>query len=191
MASQAAFLARNPDYQKRKNAEFYARNREREKARAQEWRRQNVEHCKAATKQWREANKERFAEMSRTWFEQNKAYRAEYRRQQYAERRERENELARQYKKANPAKMVALAVKRAAIKRNAIPPWADLAKIEAIYEEARRRSRETGIPHHVDHIYPLQSKVVCGLHCETNLQILTAAENQSKSNRLPQLLENP
>ena len=127
--------------------------------------------------------------MSKSWFERNKEYRAEYRRQQYAERREHENELARQYKRANRAKMVALAAKRAAIKRNAIPPWADLAKVETIYEEARRLTRETGIPHHVDHIYPLQSRVVCGLHCETNLQILTAAQNQSKSNKLPQLLE--
>lgn len=58
--------------------------------------------------------------------------------------------------------------------------WADKKAIKAIYEEARRRSTETGIPHEVDHIVPIQGRKVCGLHVENNLQILTKSENIRK-----------
>jgi hypothetical protein len=74
-------------------------------------------------------------------------------------------------------------MKRMAAKKQAVPIWADFKTITKLYEEARNRAKATGIKHHVDHIVPLQSPIVCGLHCEANLQILTAFENQSKRNR--------
>lgn len=64
-----------------------------------------------------------------------------------------------------------------------MPPWANGAAIRAIYAEAKRLTRETGIQHHVDHIIPLQGERVTGLHVETNLQILTGSENSRKRNR--------
>ena len=66
------------------------------------------------------------------------------------------------------------------------PAWVskhELQRIKALYKEAARLTAATGITHHVDHIFPLQGELVCGLHCLSNLQILTQAENCSKSNR--------
>src|SRR5690606_9640799 len=48
--------------------------------------------------------------------------------------------------------------KRKRLIRQATPAWADLDAIAAIYELARLRTNQTGIPHCVDHEIPLQGK---------------------------------
>lgn len=95
----------------------------------------------------------------------------------------RRAEYISQWHKENRAHWRAYKKNRDAMKLNATPAWADLQAIRAVYEEAERLTRETGIKHHVDHIVPLQSEYVCGLHCEANLQVLTESENCSKNNR--------
>lgn len=68
-------------------------------------------------------------------------------------------------------------------RRMILAPWADSRAVRAIYAKARRITRETGVPHHVDHIIPLQGTYVSGLHVETNLRIVEGAENLRKGNR--------
>jgi len=68
-------------------------------------------------------------------------------------------------------------------KFQSIPPWANKNAIQQIYIQARHLTEITGINHEVDHIIPSTHPLVCGLHVETNLQILTESENCSKSNR--------
>lgn len=68
------------------------------------------------------------------------------------------------------------------MKMNATPAWANKEEIEKIYEEAARL-RGLGQDVEVDHIIPLNGKNICGLHIETNLQIITAAENRLKGAR--------
>lgn len=68
----------------------------------------------------------------------------------------------------------------------ATPAWADIDKIKAIYSEAARLTIETGVPHEVDHFYPLQSNIGCGLHVEANLRIISKTENAAKSNKWPE-----
>jgi excisionase family DNA binding protein len=73
--------------------------------------------------------------------------------------------------------------KRRTAKLQRTPPWADMAAIRAVYAEAARLTKATGVPHHVDHEIPLQGEFVSGLHVHDNLQILTGTENSKKRNR--------
>lgn len=72
-------------------------------------------------------------------------------------------------------------------KQHAMPKWLtreDLALIDEIYREARLRSEESGEPHQVDHVVPLNGKTVCGLHVPWNLEVKTALANRLKGNLL-------
>jgi hypothetical protein len=83
----------------------------------------------------------------------------------------------------NPGKANALTWRRRAHKLRATPAWADQKKIKGFYETSAGLSMLLGEWYNVDHIVPLQSQYVCGLHCEANLQVILKSENQSKNNR--------
>ena len=87
------------------------------------------------------------------------------------------------WRKAFPEKGSAKTAAYRARKLKATPSWADPVLILAFYEEAQRLTLKTGIVHHVDHMVPLQSKKVCGLHTQDNLCVLVGSDNISKSNR--------
>ena len=74
-------------------------------------------------------------------------------------------------------------VRRKRAKDRATPAWADLDKVREIYRQCMETSKETGVKHHVDHIVPLTSRLVSGLHNEFNLQIIPAIDNLKKANR--------
>ena len=73
-------------------------------------------------------------------------------------------------------------------RRRAQCAWADEDKIRRFYEEARRLTKETGIKYTVDHVIPIKSDLVCGLHNEFNLRVLTKKENSAKKNKFHEAL---
>lgn len=80
-------------------------------------------------------------------------------------------------------KAASLALRRAR-KKYATPKWSNSFFIREAYHLARLRTKATGFKWHVDHIYPLQSPLVCGLHVEQNLQVIPALVNQRKHNKV-------
>jgi 5-methylcytosine-specific restriction endonuclease McrA len=71
--------------------------------------------------------------------------------------------------------------------RQATPPWISRKQksdMRALYQAAIHMSKTTGEQYVVDHIVPLRSDVVCGLHVPWNLRVITQEENLKKSNKL-------
>jgi hypothetical protein len=87
-------------------------------------------------------------------------------------------------KKISKSKSRAKWAKYKASKLNAIPVWGNNKAIKSLYALSSFLTLSTfGNGYHVDHIVPLNNDLVCGLHCEDNLQILRAEHNLSKSNQ--------
>jgi hypothetical protein len=93
---------------------------------------------------------------------------------------------AKKYVENNRAKVNAKLRKRYANKLNRTPLWLtedDLWIIEQAYELAALRTTVFGFAWHVDHVVPLQGKLVSGLHVPHNLQVIPARDNRAKSNK--------
>jgi hypothetical protein len=153
--------------------------------------------CKTCDALYRKNNKDKLRKYSHYYYQQNKQDVNNQRLHYRASNKEKIAQADRKYYKINKDKIsaqkklyytscvsefIARVAKRKAHQLQATPSWADKKSIAGIYYLATLFN-DTGIKLHVDHIVPLQSDVVCGLHCEANLQLLPASDNISKSNR--------
>lgn len=64
----------------------------------------------------------------------------------------------------------------------ATPPWADLAALQAVYDAAKMLRTVTGADWQVDHAIPLRGRLVSGLHCPDNLNLVPGDLNARKGN---------
>ena len=113
---------------------------------------------------------------AKEYYQINKEQKLKYKSKYYQENAEQIKHYVKNWRKANKKMTNAYSAKRKLMQKNAIPKWANLKKIKEIYAKCPDG-------HHVDHIIPINSKVVCGLHVESNLQYLTASENIKKKNK--------
>lgn len=99
--------------------------------------------------------------------------------------RNREKRLAqkRVWSKANLHLHAHYSAKRRGLMFQATPAWANEFFVEEAFHIAAVRTAMTGQPWEVDHIVPLDSKLVCGLHWEGNFQVVPRLVNRSKGNR--------
>ena len=71
--------------------------------------------------------------------------------------------------------------------REATPSWLtreQKGQIRELYKIAITMTKTTGEQYVVDHIIPLRSEIVCGLHVPWNLRVIPRQENLLKSNKL-------
>ncbi len=161
---------------------YYAEHAEKIRTKIREQRRNNPAKNQEVCRKWRESNpdydRQRYAadpqrhrDRCRDWRTKNP---------------DMSREKVRLWRQENPHLHAALVAKRRASKLRATPSWLtrdDRAAMVAIYAEARRLTRETGILHHVDHEVPLSGEFVSGLHVPWNLRPIPALDNLRKSNR--------
>jgi len=117
-------------------------------------------------RKWVEVNKDRHNELTSSWYERNKDKHLINSKQWYASNRHRK---------------LATTTAREQRCKQATPVWVDKEAVIAMYAEAQSKTLETGIQHDVDHIIPLQGKLVSGLHVQHNLRVITSAENKHKA----------
>lgn len=148
--------AKNPDYHSVKAKESYYANPEHHRARVQRWRESNPEKNKAYLDDWFRRNKDKAVAKSKP--------------------------RLRKWKRLNSGSVNADTARRYASKTRSTPPWVDLTKVKAVYAQAALM-RKCGEDVHVDHIVPIRSALVCGLHVHWNLRIVGSVENMKKGNR--------
>ena len=181
-AANRAYRARNTDALKAAALAKRERNRDQLAARSRAYYAENRETVRAAQVAYYEANKAAFKERNSRFHENRPSYSREYEKS----RKDVKTEYNKQYRALDPFKWRAYvneyAMARHAHKGRATPPWADRRAIRTFYIACQLLAEVTGEPHEVDHVIPLKGKTVCGLHVETNLQILPTSDNRAKSN---------
>lgn len=139
---------------------------------AAKWEKDNQDARRAQNQKWEKSNPDRRKELSAKWQDANPdVYQASLKKGR------------KKWNAANPAKVAAKGARHRTRKIQAMPAWANEFFIEEAYALAKLRTELTGIRWEVDHIVPLNSKKVCGLHVGFNLQVIPKKQNQHKSNR--------
>ena len=155
-------------------AAYYARNRERLIAEAARYRLEHKEKYAESQRKYRENNRDKKRKLAAEWRAANPG---------------RQKEMIRKWQRDNRGRWIAAIRKwqrfnrRDKSEQRATPSWANDFFINEAYELAALRTKSTGYAWHVDHIVPLRSKLVCGLHVHNNLRVIPGAHNLRKGNR--------
>ncbi len=147
-------------------------NREACNERARKYRLTNLEGRKEYAKKYRQENGGKVRAGHAAWRDKN---------------REKVAASTARYRAENPEVRRVESMRRNAAKLERHAAWdrelTRLVETEAAALAAIRQA-ETGISWHIDHMYPLRAEKVSGLHVWNNLQVIPAAMNVRKHNRL-------
>jgi len=166
---------KDPSVAKAKQREYYLKNKERLLEINKAWVNANVESVRAAKKL-------RVSKLSKEARDVENAKA----RVRYHQKKEWNANRKRVYRSTTKHLTNASASKRRAALLQRVPIWQtefDELKIKCIYSVAAMLSKVNNEPWTVDHIIPLQGKIVSGLHVPSNLQLMRARENEAKRNK--------
>lgn len=197
---KAAEYNNKPEVLERRKAQRESKAED-NRAKAKAWYEANKDRAKESSRRFklrrRHENPERYREEYSEYNsrpevkERRKKYRTDNREREnsrcsawYSSNKDRHKRGVIKYRSTEKGRAAALANcrHRQATKTRSVPPFANRAAIRAVYRKARELSKTLGVKLVVDHVIPLRSPLVCGLHCESNLQLLADDLNVAKSN---------
>lgn len=136
--------------------------------------------AKKDTVDWGKNNRERKAEQSRLWYLANRS------RLGFSERVKLPDYVLKENRRKSSLKYTYKRMDRLN-KTSSLSGFNDEFK-ELFYSEiadlAKDREFHTKIKWHIDHVMPLNGKVVCGFHIPENIRVIPQRDNLTKSNKL-------
>jgi len=146
-------------------AKWREKNRDKTRAAQKKYYEANKELCKTKIKKCQDANKDKYNKFVRNWQKANP---------------DKVANIRKRYYEKNSAKDIARVRRRQGrIKHCEIfMNIGELAEIQGMYDFCRLFKG-----FEVDHIIPLNGKLVSGLHVLSNLQVIPIYENRSKKNK--------
>lgn len=182
---------KNPDRVRENHAKWHAANAGKVRNATKAWALANPERyreiCRKAVQKWRASNLDKVREKSKTQYYADRERNIERAKLWNASNPERFRESCRRWANKNPQKLRAYERNRKLAKIERTPPWYgefDQFVFEEAFSLARQREEMTGIGWHVDHMLPLRGRRVSGLHAGINAQVIPAALNLSKGNKM-------
>lgn len=155
-----------------------SRDKPESKAKLKLWIKNNKERVRLIKKKWRQKNPDKMLARLVKWRINNKDHLKEY-----------NSRHSKEYNKTHKGLIRSISRKTKIKRLNRVPIWADIKEINKIYQESIDRSNNSDIKYVVDHIIPLQGKLVSGLHIHSNLQVLDWNINIKKSNKfIPEVI---
>jgi hypothetical protein len=184
-----AYMEKNKELIAAKSREYYLKNKEQILAQRAAYYLKNSDTIKTQKKEYVAANKDLILTRAKVSYVENRDKRLAKKANYYINNKEAIASKGVVYRKypENKAKKNAASKFRKLAKIQRTPTWlSETAKwmIDEIYILSALRTQLTGVEWHVDHIIPLHGKKVSGLHIPSNLQVITAKENQIKSNKV-------
>jgi len=203
---QLVYEVEKHDEIKARAKSYRKRNEEKIKESKRIYRKENRDLMNEKDRLYYQENRESRLEYQKDYYQRHQEERIEYQKQYQVDNRKERNEYHARWRienieirkqwyamyRTNNINKIRLWTKISAAKRRAAKLNRSFEgfedEIKSIYAEATNL-REQGYDVHVDHIIPLQGKLVSGLHVPWNLQIIDASTNLTKSNKFEPYVE--
>lgn len=198
---QRLYREQNKERRAKQKAEYYLKHREEILAKKKEYTKRTANkraayyaeynktkrlNAKTYHKNYYESNKEKILKQKQQYREDNPEIVKAAKQIHYQKYRQKLLNQKKQYRQANKGQIAYINAMRKKVVKQRTPKWTTLDDkwmLKQAYELAALRSELFGFKWHVDHIIPLQGKLISGLHVANNIQVIPAIDNIRKRNK--------